>query len=113
MNSIQVKRSKLLLHSARNRVLIRPFNVTTEERAVKICARASVLPEEEVRQVVNQMLAEFNERHLKIRTFLMQRFEQVRHWIPSDKEISDERKLLIGAYFSHEYSFEAAALFNP
>ncbi len=27
--------------------------------------------------------------------------------------LSEERSLLIGGYFTHEYSFEAAALFNP
>lgn len=27
--------------------------------------------------------------------------------------MSEARALLIGAYFSHEYSYEAAALFNP
>jgi len=28
-------------------------------------------------------------------------------------KLSDERQLLVGAYFTHEYSLEAAALFNP
>ena len=27
--------------------------------------------------------------------------------------VSEERKLLIGAYFTHEYSIESAAFFNP
>jgi predicted GH43/DUF377 family glycosyl hydrolase len=113
MSTLHVKRSRLTLQPARHRVLIRPFNVSTEERAIKICARAAVLPEEDVRLVLNKMLGEFNERHLQITEFLRRRFEQVRHWLPTDQEMSDERKLLIGAYFSHEYSFEAAALFNP
>jgi predicted GH43/DUF377 family glycosyl hydrolase len=30
-----------------------------------------------------------------------------------DAPISDERKLLIGAYFTQEYSLESAAIFNP
>jgi predicted GH43/DUF377 family glycosyl hydrolase len=29
------------------------------------------------------------------------------------ENLSEERQLLLGAYFSHEYSLEAAALFNP
>ncbi len=32
--------------------------------------------------------------------------------IPQDT-LSYERKLLIGSYFSHEYSIESAAFFNP
>jgi predicted GH43/DUF377 family glycosyl hydrolase len=33
--------------------------------------------------------------------------------LESDAGLSDERAWLLGAYFSHEYSLEAAALFNP
>ncbi len=32
---------------------------------------------------------------------------------PADRPLSEARRLLIGGYFSHEYAFEAAALFNP
>jgi len=35
------------------------------------------------------------------------------HGCRPTKKLSAERELLIGAYFTHEYSFEAAALFNP
>ena len=59
------------------------------------------------------MQAEFGERHAKIDEFLRRRFEQVRPCLHADEELSEERKLLLGAYFSHEYSLEAAALFNP
>jgi len=40
-------------------VLIRPFNVTTEERAVKICARASSA-RGGVHALLEQVLAEFH-----------------------------------------------------
>ena len=33
--------------------------------------------------------------------------------LPADADLSDERKQLIGAYFTQEYSFESAAYFNP
>src|SRR6267378_8073615 len=113
MKAIQPQRSSITLHPDRRRVLIRPFNVLTEERAIKICARVLVLPEPEIRVLLKEVLADFNERHLKIRDFLFKRFEQIRPSLPTDQELSEERRLLLGAYFSHEYSFEAAALFNP
>ena len=37
----------------------------------------------------------------------------VAQYVPDGFTLSPERRLLIGAYFSHEYSVEAAALFNP
>ena len=113
MKAINVKRSKITLQPDRARVLIRPFRVTTVERAVKICARVLVLPEAEVKSLLAEVLAEFDDRHHKIRDFLKRRFEHARPWLPTDQKLSEEQELLIGAYFSHEYSFEAAALFNP
>jgi predicted GH43/DUF377 family glycosyl hydrolase len=113
MRTVNVKRSKITLQPDRARVLIRPFRVTTVERAVKICARVLVLPEAEVKSLLAEVMAEFDDRHHKIRDFLKRRFEQVRPCLPTDRKLTEEQELLIGAYFSHEYSFEAAALFNP
>ncbi len=38
---------------------------------------------------------------------------QVRHYLNDLDDPSPERQSLIGAYFTHEYSPESAALFNP
>ncbi len=71
------------------------------------------LPETEVHNLCQQVKMEFGERHAKTRDFLKNRFEQVRPCLRTDENLSEERQLLLGAYFSHEYSLEAAALFNP
>lgn len=71
------------------------------------------LPESEVRSLWKQVQAEFGERHTKIREFLQRRFEQARTCLRNGETLSTERELLLGAYFSHEYSLESAALFNP
>jgi predicted GH43/DUF377 family glycosyl hydrolase len=113
MKTPALRRTKLKLQADHRRVLMRPLNIVTDERAVKICARVMVMPEAEVQTNLQEVLAEFDERHIKIRDFLKQRYQEVRPWLPSDQKLSDEREMLIGAYFTHEYSFEAAALFNP
>src|SRR5204862_529868 len=64
MNIIQVRRTGTILNPDRTRVLIRPFNITSEQRAVNICARVMSLSEEEARVQVEQVLAEFGELHL-------------------------------------------------
>src|SRR6185295_19383243 len=71
------------------------------------------LPESEVRALWEQVQADFHERHSQIREFLRRRFEQVRSSLRTGLKLSEEREYLLGAYFSHEYSLEAAALFNP
>jgi len=113
MTDIHVQRTDVTLHPDRTRVLIRPFNLTSGERVGKICAQVMALPENQVRALLEEVQAEFGERHLKIREFLKRRFEQVRHCLRNHRKLSEERTLLLGAYFTHEYSLEAAALFNP
>src|SRR5204862_3831889 len=76
-------------------------------------ARVLALSETEVVALLGQIQVEFGERHRKGKVFLKNRFEQIRRHLPADGNLSEERALLLGAYFTHEYSLEAAALFNP
>ncbi len=43
----------------------------------------------------------------------MAHYEQIAHRIPEAADLSDERRSLVGACFTHEFAVEAAALFNP
>jgi len=113
MNAAIVQRTNVTLHPDRTRVLLRPFLLPNEPRARTICAQVMALRESEVHTLWKQVQAEFGERHAKTREFLRRRFEQARPCLRTDKKLSKERALLLGAYFSHEYSLEAAALFNP
>ena len=113
MQEINVQRTNLTLCPDRTRVLIRPFDPITDERGANICAQVMALAERDVRALLVQVEAGFSERHREFREFLRRRFEQVRRYVRGDQELSEDRQLLLGAYFTHEYSFEAAALFNP
>ena len=111
--AINVKRTGVTLNPDRTRVLVRPFRLTTEQRTINICARVAALPEEEVHQLLAEVLGEFDERHQQTRDLLQARFERVKGALLTNQKISEERQLLLGAYFTHEYALEAAALFNP
>jgi predicted GH43/DUF377 family glycosyl hydrolase len=113
MSAATVQRSHVVLHPDRTRVLLRPFLLPNEPRARTICAQVMALSEREVRTLWQQVRAEFGERHAKTLEFLRRRFEQARPCLRPDLKLSRQRELLLGAYFSHEYSLEAAALFNP
>src|SRR5262245_33607022 len=113
MKNINVERAHIMLRPDPSRVLARPFYPTTEERARRIYGHVMSMADDAVHAQLKEVQAEFGERHLKMQDFLRQRFEQVRVWLHMEGEVSGERQLLIGAYFTHEYSFEAAALFNP
>lgn len=113
MKAIHVQRAHLRLHPDPARVLVRPFYPTNDQRASRICSQVLALPEPEVRRLLEEVLTEFGERHLKIQEFLQRRYQQVRRYFWADQPLSEERQLLLAAYFTHEYSLEAAALFNP
>ena len=113
MKTINVKRTNVTLHPDRTRVLARPFRPMSDQRSVKICARVMALPESEVHALLEQVLAEFGERHLKICEFFRRQFDEVRPYLLNGQRLSEERELLLGGYFTHEFSLEAAALFNP
>jgi predicted GH43/DUF377 family glycosyl hydrolase len=120
---IGVRRLPLTLRPDPCRVLVRPFlptmtgptaiNPLDAPRALKILARILSLPEDEVRFLLDDVFREFGNRHQRIRDVFAQRFEQVRDYLPSDRPLTEERQLLIGSYFTSEYSLESAALFNP
>ncbi|HXJ95485.1 MAG TPA: glycoside hydrolase family 130 protein [Terriglobia bacterium] len=113
MKAVTVERASNTIYPDRTRVLLRPFHAMSDQRAITICEEVAALPECEVRSLLEKLLAEFGERHVEIRGFFKRRLHEVRPYLLTDAKLSEERELLLGAYFSHEYSLEAAALFNP
>jgi predicted GH43/DUF377 family glycosyl hydrolase len=113
---MQINRTGIVLKPNAARVLFRPFQEVGErgeQSGLRILARVLALVEKEVILTLEQVLSEFGARHQRLRDHFLKAFERIRYLLPSDQPLSDERKLLIGAYFTHEYSLEAAALFNP
>ena len=113
VNSIHVTRNSTILRPDQSRVLLRPFSPGDSQRVGSIIARIMSLPEERVGVLLNEISAEFSQRHQQIRHLFLERFEQVREMLLTDEELSEQRRLLIGSYFLAEYSLESAALFNP
>ena len=111
--AIHVKRTSTILNPDQSRVLLRPFNPGGPERVARIIARIMSLPEDRVGPILDEVTAEFSQRHQNIRGLFLERFEQIRDQLPTDQELCEPRRLLIGSYFLAEYSLESAALFNP
>jgi predicted GH43/DUF377 family glycosyl hydrolase len=111
--SIHVKRTDTILKPDQSRVLLRPFMPGDRQRADRIIARVMSLPEEQVGPLLDEVSAEFSQRHQQIRRLFRERFEQVRTLVSTGEELCEQRRLLIGSYFLAEYSLESAALFNP
>ena len=112
-SSIRVQRTSTILRPDQSRVLLRPFRHEDPERSRRIIARIMSLPENQVGPLLNDVAAEFSQRHQQIHRSFLERFEQVRDLVMTDEVVSEQRQLLIGSYFVCEYSLESAALFNP
>ena len=96
-----------------SRVLMRPFRPNTDDIARRIVARVMALSDEQVTALLAKVLGEFSNRHGHAENIFRKRFEQVNIYLEPEAKPSPERQMLIGAYFTHEYSIESAALFNP
>jgi predicted GH43/DUF377 family glycosyl hydrolase len=112
---IPIKRKNLNLNADSKRVIARFFRLP-DERILNLVQSILALGEEEVDDLLNQILRDFAMRHRSITSIFQSNFKRVQ-WavkkIMGDKRISQEMQLLIGAYFTNEYSIEAAAFFNP
>src|SRR5438093_2193700 len=110
--TLHAKRIGPTLTPDRTRVLLRPFYPTTDDIARRIVARVMALQEEEVDRLLGMVLGEFENRHQQVDKLFRNRFARVRNYV-GDRKVSTKRQALIGSYFTHEYSPESAALFNP
>lgn len=109
---MKARRTGVVIEPDRSRVLFRPFQFN-DERITRILARIMTLPEDAVERQLEQVLADFSERHHGLIDFFIKRFEEVKQHLLTDEPVGYMRQLLIGAYFTQEYSLESAALFNP
>jgi predicted GH43/DUF377 family glycosyl hydrolase len=110
---LNVRRTGIVLKPNNSRVVIRPFELANEHRVERIIARIMSVSEQEVDSLLEDVMGEFRSRHQKTRDFFLHRFEQVKKYLLTNQPLSENRRMLIGAYFTQEYALESAALFNP
>jgi len=113
---VQVERKDIYFKPDKKRVLAR-FFFLGDDRTIKVIKRLLSLNESERKEVFGQVLRSYTKRHRSIVQIFERNFDRVSHLlekIPFPKEkLSQIDKLLIGSYFTMEYSIESAALFNP
>jgi predicted GH43/DUF377 family glycosyl hydrolase len=110
---LKVRRTGIVLKPNNTRVVIRPFEPANEQRVERIIARIMSLSEEEVDALLDDVMREFHSRHQKTRDFFLHRFTLLKRFLLTNQALTENRRMLIGAYFTQEYALESAALFNP
>jgi len=117
-----LNRHALYLRPDPARVIVRPFkpateprdlNPTDKSRANHIVERVLALDPQAAAAQLADVLENFAGRHRNLlRTFEL-RADDMEEALVAHSSFSEVQRQLIGAYFLHEYSFEASALFNP
>ena len=103
-----------------SRTVIRPFSFgypsafeRTPTRAQDVARRVMELEPTSRDRMLQLLQASMEERHRNVDGVFLRRFDEVNGDL-GDVRIEEQRdRLLLGAYFSQEYAFESAALFNP
>lgn len=120
-----IERAKLTFHDVvlrpnPSRTVVRPFepgypagfdNGTSRTQEVVDMILALAAPELE--RQLHGITASLDENHRDVDALLLRRFSEIAGQIEGSDRFDDDRRRLIGAYFSQEYAYEAAALFNP
>jgi predicted GH43/DUF377 family glycosyl hydrolase len=103
-------------------VVVRPFkpateprdlNATDKTRANHIVDRVLALDSETAARQLADVVDNFQTRHRNLLKLFEVRAHEMEEALTDHTPFTREQRWLVGAYFMHEYSFEAAALFNP
>ena len=113
-----VERQPELLRPDASRTVLRPFIFEDPEaaehpRSARVIDRVLSLDDAALQSELQLVAGSLDDRHRDIEQTLHNRFEDVKDFASKHGEISPDQARLIGAYFTEEFSFESAALFNP
>ncbi len=108
-----IKNTDIFIAPDDGRVIIRPFIPADHLRIPRIIARVMALDESTAEEELKKLTRDFSKRHHNFELVLKRQFEVLRPYMPSDLVPSKTHKLLVGAYFIGERSYESTALFNP
>src|SRR5687768_14844232 len=121
-NGTFLNRQALYLRPDPARVVVRPFkpateprdlNPTDKSRANHIVDRVLALDPASVSALLAEVLDNFQGRHRNLLDTFEARADEMEQALAGHVRFTPEQRRLVGSYFLHEYSFEAAALFNP
>ncbi|NQV03698.1 MAG: response regulator [Bacteroidia bacterium] len=115
--SATVDRKDVFFYPDPKRIIARFFFPGPETRVQSIVQKVIDMPEQAAHLVLNQTLRDFSSRHRNISRIFQRHFDRVRDIMAGRNgdmnSLPEIKRLLIGAYFTNEYSIESAAFFNP
>jgi len=113
---VAVKRKTIKFLPDSTRVIAR-FFFNDDERAINAIRLVLNMSENEASLALNQVLRDYSLRHRNITKVFERNFNKIAYLFVQLKieteSLKFTQKILIGSYFTMEYSIDAAAFFNP
>src|SRR5690606_9178571 len=110
---LQLKRLPTRLIADERRVITRAFFPGGEARVRSVIGRVDDLSDRQVQRTLRRVLEAFKQRHFDIERVFEQHYRRGVAMADPPARLTYARQLLIGSYFTMEYSVASAALFNP
>jgi len=111
-----IERKPVKVYPDPKRVIAR-FFFNGDQRAIDVVKHVMSLTEVEVFGIISPLLQEYSKRHRNITKILTRHCKKIKHCIEDAgfdfESLEKYQRLLLGSYFTHEYSIESAAFFNP
>src|SRR6185295_3594519 len=96
--AIKIRRRAERFVPDQGRVITKFFRPGGTHRVVNVLERILAMQEEQVVSELDKVFHEFSHRHRRFRESLLRHFQQIESYLPKNHHLSDERRLLIGAY---------------
>lgn len=116
-----MRHADLMLKPDPSRTVVRPFlpgdppafAEPDRPRARRIAERVLAFDDTVLHAAIESVFGSLQGRFRDPDAVMLRRFEEIAPLLHAPERIGELRRLLVGAYLSEEYAFEAAALFNP
>ncbi len=112
-SSVKVERVSERLDPESRRVIPRFFGPGDEQRLRGIIERILTLDDSTVANLLSGLKRSFQKKHPELAAIAKRNYSAVKHLVANEDGVDEERRFLIGTYFTMEYAIESAALFNP
>lgn len=106
-----INRTDIRLKADPRKVILRFLDFGSAARFEPVIRFVLEMDETAAESQLQKVFAEFESRHFDLKGAFLANFERLRKYVTGDTTLA--KKLLIGSYFTNEYSVEASALFNP
>lgn len=112
---MKITKKNIRLYASSRAVITQFLHLPGNDRVKHVVEKIELMDDETALTCLEKVRKDFEGRHRSIDDIFLQNFEKIRMQLPQKdfNLFTSQKKLLAGAYFTKEYSIQAAALFNP